>query len=455
MLPEKMETVKIGGDFPMVLTINTAALPPNVPLEHITHALEENDPIHVAGQRSPIYSVGPFFSGIRLKAKGFAYRKVHFDEVLEHEFGDDPKVISMTVANTAAPGPLKMAELRRPFPERFMGQTGHFEIQAPQPDGSFKTEMSPPRPYAAMTLDRAKNEYRWTKAFRDLDWRVDIPLGYAEFPEFGFEVDGNEIPCGGFLSLIPTSYDLRIIELMHHIPHSKHLKEDYGIEHFDADRFFLQCCYSAGNLLRGFHNMGVTLTFPHWMNFKLGVLNDEFKPAYFRESGHGLEPMVSICDLDAAVGEPNQNNLVFLANLLGDLGGLLEFPFNYSARGSVAEADRDNAGTPDYDDKRRYLELVDRVRGASKMVPTLDPVNACIASYFGVPEFDYRIEHLKPISFERCVQAGNVRDFNDDALAFMLREAFDLGTRGYRLKKPDPNEPRYAASAPAAKAMKS
>ena len=296
--------MSVDGDLPMRLSIQDGNLPPGIRPCDIASVLEEDRPANIVGQRTAIYELGDVF----LKAKGFVYRPTDFAEVLQHEIGSG-RLLDLERASSLD---LAMANPTRPFRHRWHGIQGDFDRWVPQKDGRAARIRTEARPHGAMTLKRAMHEFETHVLLRSNRVRVDIPVGYAEFPDFAFGVADTDIPCGGFLSLIPNKYDLRLPEIAFHIQ-DPIVRETYGISD-SAERFLIAAGTDAAGMLRFYHRMGVTHTFPHWMNFKVGVLDEDFKAWYALQDGHDT-PATTICDLDACC-YPNQDNHIFLANAM-------------------------------------------------------------------------------------------------------------------------------------------
>ena len=264
--------------------------------------------------------------------------------------------------------------------------------------------------------------------------RVDIPVGYAEFPDFAFGVADTDIPCGGFLSLIPNKYDLRLPEIAFHIQ-DPIVRETYGISD-SAERFLIAAGTDAAGMLRFYHRMGVTHTFPHWMNFKVGVLDEDFKAWYALQDGHDT-PATTICDLDACC-YPNQDNHIFLANAMNDLEVFLNFPLVFNAE-SIREEESDR---PDYDDVRRYHALMQGLKGRHPMLRGL--ASEVMAAYFDTNPTDPRISTIDPSAFTHWAESSQrIWEWNEEGMSFLLRQMYDLGTRGYTMKPFNPDELRY------------
>jgi len=306
----KLTRLKVDGEFPICLYIDESKLP--ISIKELIDVIGENKPVSFSGQRTPIYTLS---NGLYLRAKGFDYQRRNYQEMQEHVLDTNQP---LTIERAKQLG-LQMQFFERPIPTRFKEESGHHYQQIPQEDGTFKKRLSQSRPIGAMTLDKVLVEYASHLWARNQNLPVDMPLGFAEFPEFGFKEKGKSIPCGGFLAIIPTHYDLRVPEIVYHLPHSEELQNLY--QHNDNLVLLVQSLYLAGNILRNFHKNNRTLTNCHGMNLKVGLVQDDFTARMQSDSGL---PEISICDLDGTEYCQNQN--VLLASIINDLEEMLLVP---------------------------------------------------------------------------------------------------------------------------------
>src|SRR3989338_738975 len=424
-MAKQFTEVEIDGDFPMHCHIDDENLPPGIRPEDIAAILKENNPVRIVGQRTAIYEVLP---DIFLRAKGCVYCPTVFAEKDEHELKThDP----LTLKRARSLG-LRMAAFLRPIPERYLGWSGDFDFPLALPTGEIVVQQSPQRPFGAMTLDRAIRENTVTAAFRQRGYHVDLPAGYVEFPAFGFSDEGKDIPCGGFLSFIPNPYDLRMPEVLLHLPHNQELRELYQVESPVTFQFFHRVIECAAYLLRAIHDTGTTLTFPHSFNYKLGALDNEWKPRYqIQVPFRGSMPLVSICDLDAARwGE--QNNLIFLADLLRDVSSLYELPHLLIGHPSDDPDDLKREIRVDNDDQRALSTIVARIPDHEwYFLPSPEITRTMFEAYFDrqLDDLTWQKLHLNP--WKDLISHGcMVQEFTDDVTAYHLRDLFSLGVRG-------------------------
>jgi hypothetical protein len=412
---KRLTKIGIEGDFPIVLHIDEDCLP--ISEKELTDLLEENNPVTFTGQRTPIYEL-PGGLGLYLRAKGFDYRASVYPEIKEYVL-DNHEMLTIERAKELG---LAMGNFKRPFAKRFKESSGHFQRQVPQPDGSFKKQWTSPRPYAAMTLDRAVNEYEQTVWARENGFNVDIALGYAEFPGLNFKANGKKVKCGGFLALIPTAFDLRFIEILYHLPHSEEIQKIYGVYGKETDNILLYFIKSVGSALSSWHKERRTLSYIHPMNVKWGLVRDDMKPKMWDERGN---PVVTLCDLDAVEHEANKSDSVFLANAAEDLDrflGLIHTPFLTSKiSGSILDKLSE-------DDQKVLFDLTIRMRDQSHLKPPTNIVqNYAMAGYFGVDPANHFIPFLSTSLFARNKDKGvNITEQKDDFFLRMLRKKYDL-----------------------------
>jgi len=412
----QLKEVYVSGDFPIILHIDSKRLP--IQLDEVRKLIVENNPIAFSGQRTPVYELS---NGLYLRAKGFAYRPAIYKEIREHIL-DAYEPMTVNGANELG---LQMAKIKRPFPKRFKESSAHFYRLVPQPDGTHRRRLTAPRPYAAMSLDRAIREYESHVWAREQRLPVDLPIGYAEFPELGFEHKGEKIRCGGFLALIPTPYDLRSLEILNHLPHNTNLQTMYQIYSKYTDALLLHFLFSMGSFLSVFHNSRRTITYSHIMNVKIGIVNENMTPCFKTEDG---TPLVSFCDLDAVEYHANRSKRVFLANMMQDITGLLYLPKVFL---NTTETPESMAPKWLDDDQKWMADLTCRVRDQSKLKPPTNlPGLYALAGYFGTNPANTALTSMDAISFEKQRINGKIQDLRDDPLIYLLRKRHKMDLRG-------------------------
>jgi len=413
----KLKSVTVPGQFPMNLSVDADKLP--ISTNELTDLLRDGKPVAFTGQRTPIYQLP---NGLYLRAKGFSYRPSDYRDIRTHVLGNHDL---LTVKRVEELG-LAMSQYRRPFPTRFKEGSAHFYQHTPQADGTFKKKLSNARPHAAMNLDRAITEFYSHRWARSEGLPVDLPIGYAEFPDLDFRHKGINVPSGGFMAIVPTPMDLRLIEILYHLPHLEELQILYGVHGTETDHVFLHALHSMGSILSRFHEKGKTITYYHPMNVKFGLVDDEFNPQFMDEKGR---PLISICDLDAMENNRSQSKRVFLARMGFDIEGLMMLPTAFL---DASQTPKSIAAKKDDDDQRWLWDLTFRMRDQSKIQPPSHlPGYHALAGYFGIEPSNQIIPYLSTSLFERHYRSGGrIQDLKEDVLLFLLRAKHGMDLRG-------------------------
>jgi len=397
--------LNVDGEFPICLYIDESRLP--VSKKELIDIIRENRPVSFSGQRTPIYSLS---NGLYLRAKGFAFQKRDYLEMKENVLNPHTP---LTIKRAVDLG-LQMRLFQRPCPERFYEESGHYYQQIPQEDGTFKKRLSDARPIAAMNLDKAMVEYLAHFWARNQELSVDLPLGFAEFPEFKFTHKGKSISCGGFLALVPTPYDLRLPEIVFHLPYSDELKNLYQLE--DRLSLMVESFYFAGNLLSRFHKERKTLTNSHAMNLKVGIIDDNFKVKMKTQEGL---PLISVCDLDSTVHSQNQN--VFLARVMQDLEEMLLVPNAFL----TSERPESYIRSKKDDDQKYMFDLTFRIVSGLNLTEDKDyPKKAFYAGYLNLPIDHKLLPYLPEQPFLELIRAKKPLPEIHNPFLDLLREIY-------------------------------
>jgi hypothetical protein len=371
----------------------------------INEILSKNDPITFSGQRTLIYNID---EKRFLRAKGFGYREDNYSEIKKHELNNH-NFLTLDYCNKNF---LKMKNYSRPIPKKFKGQSVHFFEHNPMPNGSFVKKFTSPRPYGAMTLDRAINEYESTYWAREKGIPVDIPLGFAEFPDLGFSHNKKKIPCGGFLAMCPTVNDLRSTQILYHTKHLDSLRKFYELPKVDNSKLIHEFCRQMGFIVSAFHEDRKTLRYVHSMNFKLGTFDENEEPIF---SNDFARPIVSIADLDAVY--KHENDVVFCAEAIRDFQGLTTFPgrlfFNHI---KIAKGLDDN--------QKGMHDLVTRICKDYDFDNPGFPLFSALDGYFGF--FDERMQGVDFFAYDNLRRENLFYKSKKNVLLNLIKEKHKL-----------------------------
>lgn len=378
----RLTSVTVSGEFPMELMLNRDVLP--VTPEEVGSIFKEGVPVAFSGQRSPIYELP---GGVFLKGKGFRYRERDYREVEEYTLRQHKQ---LTIQFAREHG-LNSQHYSWPLTRRFRGQSGDYEVSVPQPDGTLRRERSSARPVAAMVLDNADTEYHLHWKAAQVGFPVDLTPGYGKFPEFDFRDEGTRIPCGGFLSIIPTAYDLRIPEILLHLPYSEEISDLYQLHDVDREELLLHSLGEAGKLLFKWHAARMTIANPHFINFKIGLVNAQGQGIMQDEDG---KPLISMCDLDTCQIEENlASEVVFLGNMVRDLQELSFFAGHFF----INQEQMDDLLAQELDADQKYMfQLSNLLRSELGLSSSDRPLRAVFAGYFGLPADDSLLGEISP-----------------------------------------------------------
>jgi len=327
------------GHFPVTITLNDQ-FSRSDSVDLICSTLEERVPLYFSGQRCPVFDLG---EGSYLRAKGWAYRRIdykrwhktEFKDKIPRSFGEDE------------PLEVRRGNIRRPLPKRFMGASGHYIGRQVDERGILYEEKSEPRPYGAMVLGRAKQEHEIAQKVLDLGKvATDTPVGHFTFDRLPFKSNGVNIPCGGYLCLSSTPYDIRAIEFLAYCENSDLIKK-LGLNSIDFPETIIAVGVSMGKTLRNLHNDRITHFCPHPDNFKILP----------RSAYH-----VSLVDLDNA--SENNNSEQFLGRMVLDLETLFDYGILMFSKGDIYDLPEKNR--VDFDNHLRYKRLLEDISRKTK-----------------------------------------------------------------------------------------
>lgn len=331
----KLKQTRTLGRFPVTITLNDSFVEDGL-AECICSTLEEKVPCFFSGQRSALFGIS---EGCFLRAKGWAYRKVTYDEWRAKEF---EHAIPRSFGETL-PLEVKKRTLSRPLPERFLGGSGHYIARHVDEKGKPYKKISEARPHGAMRLERAKHERKMAEKIRSKESVLtDLPAGHFSFDDFPFTHRGVPIPCGGYLCLSRTPYDIRSLEFLAYCGNSELLKK-LALPNRDFLSSIRDTGCAMGRALRQLHDAHITHFCPHPDNFKI-------IPHYPHH--------VSVDDLDNA--SENTHPAQWLGRMVLDIQTL----FNFGTFMALPRATYDlpKPSCVDFDNHRKYSTLLREVR---------------------------------------------------------------------------------------------